>query len=34
MKEGKVKNTGNILKFARQQHINAPEELTLDKLKN
>jgi hypothetical protein len=34
MKEGKMKNTGNILRFARQQHINAPEELTLDELKD
>jgi hypothetical protein len=34
MKEGKRKNTGNILRFAKQQHINTPEELTLDELKD
>jgi hypothetical protein len=34
MKEGKTKNTGNILRFARRQHINAPEELSLEKLKD
>jgi hypothetical protein len=34
MKEGKTKNTANILRFACRQHINAPEELTLDKLKD
>jgi hypothetical protein len=33
MKEGKTKNTGNILRIVRRQHINAPEELTLDELK-
>jgi hypothetical protein len=27
MKEGKPKNTGNILRFARRQHINALEEI-------
>ncbi len=32
--EGKTKNTGNILRFAWWQHINAPEELTLDELKD
>ncbi len=34
MKEGKTKNTGNILRFACRQHINAPEELTLEELKD
>ncbi len=34
MKEGKTKNTGNILRFACRQHINAPEELTLKELKD
>ncbi len=35
MKEGKTKNTGNILRFARRQHdINAPEELSLEELKD
>jgi hypothetical protein len=34
MKKGKTKNTGYILRFARQQHINAPEMLTLDELKD
>ncbi len=34
MKEGKTKNTANILRFACQQHINALEELTLVKLKD
>jgi hypothetical protein len=34
MKEGKTKNTGNILRFACRQHINAPVELTLEELKD
>ncbi len=34
MKEGKTKNTGNILRFARRQHIDAPEELSLEELKD
>jgi hypothetical protein len=34
MKVGKMKNTANILRFACRQHINAPEEPTLDKLKD
>ncbi len=34
MKEGKTKNTGKILRFACRQHINAPEELTLEELKD
>jgi hypothetical protein len=33
-KEGKTKNTGNILRFACRQHINALEELTLEELKD
>ncbi len=34
MKKGKTKNTGNILRFARHQHIDAPEELSLEELKD
>jgi hypothetical protein len=34
MKEGKTKNTGKFLRFTQGQHINAPEELTLDELKD
>jgi hypothetical protein len=34
MKEGKTKNTANILRFACRQHINTLEELTLDELKD
>jgi hypothetical protein len=34
MKEDKTKNTGNILRFACRQHINALEELTLEELKD
>jgi hypothetical protein len=34
MKEGKTKNTGNILRFACRQHIDAPEELSLEELKD
>jgi hypothetical protein len=34
IKEGKMKNTGNILRFACRQHINTPEELTLEELKD
>ncbi len=34
MKEGKIKNTGNILRFTCIQHINTPEELTLEELKD
>ena len=30
MKEGKTKNKGNILRFARKQHIENPEELSLE----
>jgi hypothetical protein len=32
MKEGKTNNTGNVLRFARQQHIGKPEELTMEEL--
>ncbi len=34
MKEGKMNNTRNILCFAWQQHIDKPEELTMEELKN
>jgi hypothetical protein len=34
IKEGKTRNTGNILRFARKQHIENPEELSLEKLKD
>ena len=34
MKEGKTRNTGNILRFARKQHIENPEELSLEELKD
>jgi hypothetical protein len=34
LQEGKAKNIGNILRFARQQHIAHPERLTMDKLKD
>ncbi len=34
MKEGKTKNTGNILRFACQQHISAQEVLPLKELKD
>ncbi len=34
MKEGKTRNTGNILRFARKQHIENPEELSLGELKD
>ncbi len=34
MKEGKTKNTANILRFACRQHIKAPEEFTFDELKD
>jgi hypothetical protein len=32
MKEGKINNMGNILRFARHQHINNPEGLTMEEL--
>ncbi len=34
MKEGKTKNTANILRFARNQHIEEPETLSLEELKD
>ena len=34
LKEGKAKNVGNILRFARRQHINQPDKLTMDELKD
>jgi hypothetical protein len=32
--EGKTKNVGNILRFARRQHILSPEHLTIEELKD
>jgi hypothetical protein len=34
LQEGKAKNVGNILRFARWQHIPRPEQLTMDELKD
>jgi hypothetical protein len=34
LQEGKAKNVGKILRFARQQHIPHPEQLTMDELKD
>jgi hypothetical protein len=34
MKEGNAKNIGNTLRFAWQRHIEHPEQLTMDKLKD
>jgi hypothetical protein len=34
MQEEKAKNVGNILRFARRQHIPNPEQLTMDELKD
>ncbi len=34
LQEGKVKNVGNILCFARKQHIPSPEQLTMEELKD
>jgi hypothetical protein len=34
MKEGKTSNMGNILQFARRQHINSPEGLRIEELKD
>jgi hypothetical protein len=34
MKEGKTNNNGNVLCFARQQHVNKPEELTMEELQD
>ena len=32
LKEGKVSNASNIVKFAKRMHIKRPEELTMDEL--
>jgi hypothetical protein len=34
MKEGNAKNIGNILRFAPQQHIEHPDQLTMEELKD
>ncbi len=34
MKEGKTKNTRNILRFARRQHINKPDKLTMEEVQD
>jgi hypothetical protein len=34
MKERKVSNTRNIVRFAKQKHIERPEELTMEELKD
>ncbi len=34
LQEGKAKNVGNILRFARRQHIPHPEQLIMDELKD
>ncbi len=34
MKEGNAKNIGNILRFARQQHMEHPDQLTMEELKD
>ena len=34
IKEGNAKNIGNILRFARRQHIEQPEQLLMDELKD
>ncbi len=34
LQEGKVKNVGNVLRFARWQHIEHPNLLTMDELKD
>jgi hypothetical protein len=34
MKEGKTNNSGNILRFARRQHIANPGKLTMEELKD
>ncbi len=34
LQEGKAKNVGNILRFARRQHIPHPEQQTMDELKD
>ncbi len=34
LREGKVSNAGNIVRFAKQKHIKRPEELTMEELKD
>ena len=34
LKEGKARNVGNIFCFARRQHIEQPDQLTMDELKD
>jgi hypothetical protein len=34
MKEGKAKNTANILRFAQRQYIDDPEKLSLEELRD
>jgi hypothetical protein len=34
MKEGKTNNNRNVLRFAQQQHIDKPEELTMEELQD
>jgi hypothetical protein len=34
LKEGKARNVGNILRFARWQHIEQPNQLAMDELKD
>ncbi len=34
MKEGKTKDTGNIVHYARRQHINKPDKLTMKELQD
>ena len=34
LKEGKAKNISNILQFSRQQHIERPDKLTMEELKD
>jgi hypothetical protein len=34
MKEGNAKNIGNILRFAQRQHIEHPDQLTMEELKD
>jgi hypothetical protein len=34
MREGKASNAGNIVRFAKRKHIEWPEELTMEELKD
>ncbi len=34
LREGKVSNAGNIVRFSKQKHIERPEELTMEELKD